>query len=752
MEKISFKFHIIAVSLIIVLSVIVYSNTFHVPFHYDDRPVIVENPNIKDLSNISDILFHNPFRPVLSLSFALNYYFNGLNPFGYHLVNLIFHILNGILVYILILLALSKSCTGFETSSKIPFQISFFVSLIFSLHPIQTESVTYISSRSEVMCTSFYLLSIIFFLKFLKSAKVKILFYLGSLVSFLISLGIKEIAITLPVTLILFEYLFLSKKSQGDDLILKNRDTTKTLTGFLKGKWYHFFFLFIIPVIFIIRYLTLGAFGHPKFHRDLFYHFLTQSHVIINYIKLFFLPVNLTIDHVFPLFKTPFEASTVLAIVTVFFIIIFSFKNIKKLPLLSFSILWFFLTLSPTSLIPLEDSMSERWLYLPSVGFCLFLVVMIQTQIVGNKIGFLNLDRRGSLTPQFYLPEQPACRQAGNLLPIMEKRIFSVYLLFIIILLFSVQTYVRNIAWQSEYSLWEDALKKTHDKARPYLSLGYLKFKEGKYEEAIDYYKKSIEIFPTAEAYNNLAYTLTKYNPTNLNDSVAIKLLEKSILLKKENYKSYLNIGDIYLRKRDYGNAMINYKKALEINPKFSAAYWKIGTIYESQGRIKDAIERYKLAIKFDPVGTDALFSLGTLYLNTAQYVNAILTLEKLIGLLPNNADAYYNLGLCYYYIGDYPKSVELYQQSLKINPNKADVHNSMGISLLLMDEVDRAMEEYAAAIKIDPKFAQAYGNMGLVYKQMGEKDRAIAMLKEALKYDPNNQSTKENLKELGVK
>lgn len=706
MEKTFYKYHLLAVLTIIVLSVIVYSNTFNVPFHYDDRPVIVENPNIKDFNNISDILFHNPFRPILSLSFALNYYFNKLNPFGYHVVNLIFHILNGLLIYILILLTLSNSSTGFETSSTIPFQISFFVSLIFSLHPIQTESVTYISSRSEVMCTSFYLLSIIFFLKFLKSAKIKILFYLGSLISFLISLGIKEIAITLPVTLMLFEYLFLSKKSQA----------TKTLPDFLRKKWYHFFFLLIIPVIFIIRYLILGAFGHPKFHRSLFPHFLTQSHVIINYIKLLFLPVNLTIDRVFPLFQTLFEASTILAIVTVFFIIIFSFKNIKKSPLLSFSILWFFVTLSPTSLIPLEDSMSERWLYLPSIGFCLFLVFIFQIL-------------------------------QGKFMP----RIFSICIFSIIILLFATNTYYRNIAWQSEYSLWEDALRKTHNKARPYLALGYLKFKEGKYEEAIDYYRKSIELFPTAEAYNNLAYTLSKYNTSNSNYLTVIKLLEKSISLRRGNYKAYLNIGDIYSTKQDYDNAIINYKKALEINPKFSAAYWSIGLIDEKMGRMNEALKRYKNAVRFAPLDIKALYSLGTLCLNTGQYANAINTLERLISLSPDNPDAYYNLGLCYYYIGDYKKAVEAYQQSLKINPYKADIHNSLGISLLMVGRLDMAMQEYAVAIKIDPKFAQAYGNMGLVYKQMGEKDRAIAMFKEALKFDPNNQSTKENLKELGV-
>ena len=716
MKEIFFKYHLLAVLIITVLSVIVYSNTFNVPFYYDDRPVIIENPNIKDIRNISNVLFHNPSRPLFSLSLALNYYLNGLNPFGYHLVNLFFHVLSGLLVYILTFL-IFKNLPAFFGASFYPFYLSsLFSGLIFSAHPIQTESVTYISSRSGVMCTSFYLLSIIFFIKYLKSTKIKYFFYLLSILSFLVSLGIKETAVTLPAILLLVDYFFLSKKPNRENLLSEKSLSAESITGVLKKKWYHIPFWLLILVIFIIRYFLYGTVGHPKFHRNLIYHLLTQSHVIINYFRLLFLPFNLTIDYVFPIYKDIFEPLTALCIIIIFLILIFSFKNINKSPVLSFSVLWFFITLSPTSLIPLEDSMSERWLYLPSIGFCLFMVFILKP--------FFGKERITKFSPFLILS--------------------------IILLLFAANSYQRNIIWQSEYTLWKDALAKTGNKARPYLALGYLNFKNGNYRKAIDYYKKSIELYPTAEAYNNLAYALTKLKTSN--DTAVIQLLKESISLKPGNYKAYLNIGDIYFIKKDYNEALKYYQKALDVNPKFSAAHLGIGIIDERLGRTSAALERYRTALKFDPLNREALYSLGTLYLNTAQYVNAIITLERLISLSANNPDVYYNLGLCYYYIGDYKKAMEAYQQSLKINPYKADVHNSMGVSLLMMGEVDRAMEEYAVTIRIDPKFAQAYGNMGLVYKQMGEKDKAIAMFKEALKFDPDNQSTKENLRELGSK
>jgi len=711
-----------------------------------------------------------------------------------------------VLIYILIFLTFNHSPLPFPLPSEGEpawrqagievrggAQLSLFVSLIFISHPIQTESVTYISSRSGVMCTSFYLLSIIFFFKFLKSPKIrKLCYYLISLISFIVSLGIKEMAITLPLTLILTEYFFLSNNTQKDGLqsncegvkrlkqsllsprlprflqLLAITKGVKSLYNFFKIRWYHLPFLFFIPAIFIIRYLSFGTVGHPTFHRDLFAHFFTQSHVIVNYVKLLFFPINLNVDHGFPIYRSLFEPSTILSVIMVFLILIFTFKNIRKLHILSFSVLWFFITLSPTSLIPLEDPMSERWLYLPSIGFCFFLVTVFKISFMKselNKVTYSNLDSRGFLTPDggnkkiaeaSYLAEQSGklpdlfSTQERNVPYIGYRRFFPAFLLLIIILLFSTDTYLRNTVWKNEYTLWEDALSKAHNKGKSYLGLGYLYLKDGNYQKGIDCLIKSIKLFPTSKAYNNLAFALANLKTSN--ESTVIQILKEAISLNPKDFKAYFNLGDLYLKKEDYENAMKNYKKSLEINPKFSAAYWKIGAIDEKMGRNNDALERYKNALKFDPINIEILYSLGSLYLNMGQYSNAIDTLEKLVGLFPGHADAYYNLGLCYANINDYKKAKEAFQKSLQINPNKADVHNNLGVSFHRMGLLDKAVEEYERAVKIDPKYAEAYGNLGLIYKQRGEKGKAVSMFKEALKYDPANQFTKKNLQELGVK
>ena len=733
MEKPVFRLHFLAFLLIAALTVIIYSNSFYVPFHYDDYVVITENPNIKNIKNISDVFLYNPSRPLSTLSFALNYYFNSLNPFGYHVVNLIFHIANGWLIFVLLFFIFNNSFNGQRAVLLTPFQIALFTSLIFCSHPIQTESVTYISSRIGIMCTTFYLISIIFFLKFLKSNKLRGFFYSISLISFLVALGFKEIAATLPVILMLFERFFLSSKSKKPGFPTKDGNKAFNLINFLKAKWYYLPFLFFIAVVLIMRYLFFGAMGHPKFHRNLYYHFLTQSHVIVDYIRLLFLPVNLTVDHGFSLYPTLFKLSTILCVSVVFLILIFSIKNIRKASMFSFSILLFFITLSPTSLIPLEDSMSERWLYLPLIGFCLLLVFICQflckTFIPQADI---NDDENPTSSPFF--------KRGLNKFP-------PVYFLSIIILLFSADTFLRNNVWKSEYTLWNDALAKTRNKARPYLALGCIYIRDGNYLKGIDYFEKSIRLYPTSEGYNNLAFALSNLKITN--ESNIIKILEEAIRLKPKDYKAYLNLGDLYFNKGDYSEAFKNYEKALEVNPKFGAAHWKIGLIYEKRGQTREALERYKKAVSFDPLDIEALYSLGTLYQNTGEYDNAIQTLKKVTELAPNHADVLYNLGLSYFNTGRYDKAAKAFQDSIKADPKKADVHNSLGVAFQSLGLINDAIVEYKRALQIDPKYAEAYGNLGIIYKLRGDKGNARTMFEEALKYDPSNKLTQENLKAL---
>ena len=149
-----FKNHGLSIILLIVITFFIYSHTLYYPFHYDDDQVIVKNNSIRELSNFNKIFSDNPSRILLTFSFALNYYFGKLNLFGYHLVNISLHIINAITIYFI----LYNILMNFNVyASSIVYSLSLLPALVFSFHPVTVESVTYISSRSGVLCTAFYL-------------------------------------------------------------------------------------------------------------------------------------------------------------------------------------------------------------------------------------------------------------------------------------------------------------------------------------------------------------------------------------------------------------------------------------------------------------------------------------------------------------------------------------------------------------------------------------------------------------------
>src|SRR3989338_8617893 len=210
------RFHLIAGLLIGVLTLLVYSNTFYASFHFDDTPQIVENYKIRNLGNLPEIIRGN--RGISIATFALNYAIGGLNVVGYHIINLTIHVINGILIYFLIFLTLSRIDLGTDFKS-VPNKvrdrakkIAIFTALLFAVHPIQTQAVTYIVQRMEILASMFMLIGLLVFIKGAETSKTsaRVLLYGAVAVSYWLGFHSKEIAITLPAVLFLYDYCFLS--------------------------------------------------------------------------------------------------------------------------------------------------------------------------------------------------------------------------------------------------------------------------------------------------------------------------------------------------------------------------------------------------------------------------------------------------------------------------------------------------------------------------------------------------------------
>ena len=372
---------VFSILLIVILPTIIYSNTFDATFHFDDKPSIVENYAIHrfDLKEI----FSKASRPVLEVTFALNYYFGKLNVFGYHLVNLMLHIANGIMLYFLLLWTINPIKPGNpinQTNSinKINYRVPLYASLIFVSHPIQTQAVTYIVNRSSVLATTFYLLTILFFMKAFRGAnsspvtRHSPLYLGGAFVASCLAMGTKQIAATLPVMLLIYDFYFIS---DGD---LKR----------LKHHWKaHLLIFSTLAIVFYLSFGGLKTFVSFDYAKGIpmpqekpitsFDYFLTQLHVIPYYIKLLFIPTNLNLDYDWPITRI-IDFTTVLFFVLLASLFILGLFLFRKARLVSFGIIWFFVTLSVTSsFIVIFDVIFEHRLYLPSIGFAIVIAFLI---------------------------------------------------------------------------------------------------------------------------------------------------------------------------------------------------------------------------------------------------------------------------------------------------------------------------------------------------------------------------------------
>ena len=368
------RFHLIAVSLIAILTLIVYSNTFHASFHFDDTPQIVENYQIRNLDNLLDILKGQ--RGLAMATFAINYAIGGLNVMGYHIVNLTIHIMNGIMVYFLVFITLHGVLgTDLKSVPKAK-RIAIYAALLFAVHPIQTQAVTYIVQRMEILASMFMLIALLLFIKAVKTSMITMRVFLYGIiaVSYILGFYSKEIAITLPALVFIYDYCFLA---EGDFKKIMARMplyfvllamlaffTTRTLTGLQETPGESASAGFGVQSITSNEYL------------------FTQFNVLWTYLRLLILPINQNLDYDYPVAKSIFEFPTFLSFVGILLILVSAFYLLTPYAsrfthygrLIAFFILWFFVILSPTSsFIPIIDVIFEHRLYLASVGFFVLL-------------------------------------------------------------------------------------------------------------------------------------------------------------------------------------------------------------------------------------------------------------------------------------------------------------------------------------------------------------------------------------------
>lgn len=371
--------HLIAIGLIAGVALLAYSNSFNVPFHFDDRPNILQNPHIQikvfSWDRIEQLIrntYSETIRVFSLFTFAVNYYFGEFNVFGYHLVNFIVHVAAGIFLYWFLILTFNLPSLK-EKYGALSYKIALFTSLIFISHPVQTQSVTYIVQRMSSMAGMFYLLTMVFYIKGrVSSGNRRVVYFAAAGLTYLLGIFSKENVAILPLFILLYEFYFfqnLSLSQKGKKIFL----TLALIVGLIAiaglvvwGKRYYE----LIIEGYKIRDFTLGE------------RVLTQFRVVLYYLTLLAYPhpSRLNLDYDFPVSKTILDPpTTLISIVIVGGLIGYSIWKAKKMAMLSFCIFWYFGNLIiESSIFPLEMVYEHR-LYLPAVGpFILFSILLLR--------------------------------------------------------------------------------------------------------------------------------------------------------------------------------------------------------------------------------------------------------------------------------------------------------------------------------------------------------------------------------------
>ncbi|MHB8108797.1 MAG: tetratricopeptide repeat protein [Syntrophorhabdaceae bacterium] len=549
------------ISLIFLIGLVVYSNTFAGPFLFDDNASIYKNIEVNSgyytKASVLGILASS--RPVGQLTFAFNHAVHGLNVAGYHMVNLLIHLSCAFLVYWLVFLLCRSPYFAAHLRGPLgpSFQgqgfVAFFVALLFVSHPVQTQAVTYIVQRYASLATLFYLLSLVMYIRFRlsESSGARYLFYALSFLSAVLAMKTKEIAFTLPVMIMLCEFMFF----RGD----------------AKRRLLHLIPLILTMTIIPLSLLTAqgsspgGAVAMDQLTRGASLDIIspgdylnTQFRVIVTYIRLLFFPINQNLDYDYPIYKTFFHPQVFISflfLLTVFvWGVYLTYRSSREEKgegrwgmLAAFGIFWFFVTLSvESSIIPIADVIFEHRLYLPSIGF--FMTIMSGIVWFKGRIG----------GKQF-----------------AHRAIWAVMVLGVAGL--SVAAYARNTVWQDEVTLWEDVVKKSPNSYRANFNAGFYHAMQGRYDDAI-------------------------------------RELQAAIRINQNYPDAYNNLGLAYLHTGKLDASLREIQTALALAPNVANLHESMGQVYMAQGELDKALEAFQRALKLDPNCIDARTNLEILH------------------------------------------------------------------------------------------------------------------------------------------
>ncbi|KAJ8963524.1 hypothetical protein NQ314_005566 [Rhamnusium bicolor] len=681
-----------------VAAFICYCNTLWGSFVFDDSEAIVKNKDVMPFTPIRELFkndfwgtditlnsSHKSYRPLTILSYRLNvlYSYNKLDAFQFHATNVILYGLLCLLTIPVFELFLKKS-----KYNKDILDTAYFASLLFTVHPIHTESVAGLVGRADILS------SVLFFIVILLYQKVRVAKGESVIIWFILTIILtgcavlcKETAISVVGMLIVYD-IYREKKK-------------KTSWWEMFSFWYVLRYVTIIlPGIGIMYYrFKVMNFEGPIFtsvdnpaaySESLLIRVLTYNYVYLLNFLLLLWPQWLCFDWSMgcvPLIETICD----IRVIFVFLFLLMGFysmftllrKNYKN-EVLDARIMGVCLIVLP--FLPASNLfftvgfvIAERTLLLPSAGFCLLVV-----------IGLKKLERYS------------------------ENKNMCLILFYALLLIFALRSIQRNINWLTEEKLFSSALDVCPLNAKVHYNVAKIAADKNNKILASSEYKKAIELNPNYEqAMNNLA----------------------NLLREDKQFKE----AEVLLR------------KALIIRPNFAAAWMNLGIVLTNLNESEEAEHCYKMAIMHRNKYPDCYYNLGNLYLDSKRHEEALKAWEMAVLYRPTHVAAWSNTLVLLDSMKKYDDVLELGRTALMHNPKAPALHFSLANTLGKIQQFEKAEGHFLEAINLSPKNALYYSNLGVLYHRWGRIEKAREMYKKALQIDPNMKSTEFNLKRLSV-
>jgi tetratricopeptide (TPR) repeat protein len=531
--------------LIAATGLLVYSNTLHSPFIFDDYIFLVDNPLIKDIGYFTDrskaeglglykwVINNFNTRPVGYLTLWANYRFGGLDVEGYHTVNIALHIINAFLLYLIATLTFRTPLLENSHLKMHSYRISLIAGLLFVAHPLQTEAVTYIHQRIVLLAATFYLASLAAYIGLrLSRGRAGYGLFAIALVFAVLGMKTKENVFTLPVVIGLYEFMFF-RGGVGKRVLL------------------------LVPILLTMLIIPIGqidmsgeesmaaAFDSAigsRYSEDMprIHYLYTQFNVVAKYLGLFFIPAGQSLDHDQQMFQSFFDGTVILSSLLLIFIIGLGVYMVRRsrvkgneLRIVSFGVFLYFIALSvESSVLPLWELMVEYRVYLPNAGASLALGTGAIILIEGLK----NKTARGIV-------------------------VSSIVIMLIVL---SLAAYSRNDVWKNRVSLWGDVVRKSPEKARGHINLGIAYASIGLYEEALEQGGIALKIKPD-DAYN------------------------------------HYSLGFVYSRTGFTDKAIEHFRTAVRIAPYYANAHYNLAILYLKKGLLEEARREFYAELRIDP-------------------------------------------------------------------------------------------------------------------------------------------------------